>query len=117
LEPTGKLKWATFGDQYLTGPMGETSNGATLIPTFEKFVISGRVTDAQGAPVFGAAVKVGKALLFSDSDGLFEVRVKNRPLPVTVDVQDFSAPGQWKVVTCPSSATPGESILITVAKL
>jgi hypothetical protein len=48
LEPTGKLKWAVYGDEYASGPMGETSSGATLIPRFEKYVIAGQVIDEKG---------------------------------------------------------------------
>jgi hypothetical protein len=115
--PQGKIKWVAYGDQYLAGPMGETASGATLIPHFEKYVISGTVVDEKSRPVFGAAVRVGKTLLFTDDAGTFEIRVKNQSYPVTLILEEFSAPGKWHVVSCPASASPGDPIKITVAKL
>jgi len=119
LEPTGKLKWAMFGDEYATGPLGATrEGGATRVPSFEKYIINGTVvTDETGAPVFGACLKIGRNLVFSDSSGQFEIRVKNKTFPLSIELEEFTAPGRWRVVQAPTSATPGEPVRVIVRKL
>ncbi len=118
LLPTGRLVWAAFADAYVNGPMGETSTGgASLIPTFEKFVISGSVVTGKGELVFGAAIHVGKTLVFTNSEGQFTVRVKNRSYPVTVNVEEFTSAGNWRVVEAPTSASPGIPVRVVVERL
>jgi hypothetical protein len=56
-------------------------------------------------------------ILFTDSHGYFEVRVKDHSYPLEASLKDFSAPGEWKIVSCPTSASPGEPIQIKVRKL
>jgi hypothetical protein len=118
LNANGQTKWTTYGDKYLVGPLGDTQGaGPEFVPSFERWIVSGTVTNERGEAVLGAAVKVGKTVLFTDSNGYFEVRVKNRPYPLEASPKDFSAPGEWKILSCPASASPGESIKIVVAKL
>ena len=62
----------------------------------------GRVVDPAGAPVAGAALMVGKNLVFSDSTGTFLVRLKSAgELPLQVSLDDFTAPGAFAVVSAP----------------
>jgi hypothetical protein len=115
LLPTGRLGWTAYADKYLTGPMGETQGvSGNAIPNFQKFVLSGIVVDEKGLPVFGAAVKIGRTVLFTDSAGMFEMRAKQNTLPLSVDVEEFSV-GRWRVVDCPATATAGEVARIVVA--
>ena len=116
VDPNGKPRWTAFGDKYFVGPMGDTEAGG-VFPGFEKFLISGRVTDERGQGVFGAAVRLGKTLLFTDSGGFFELRVKNKTLPLLVNVSEFTAAGNWKVVEAPAWASPSAPVRIVVEKL
>jgi hypothetical protein len=47
-----------------------------------KYVVQGVVKDDQGLPVEGAALHVGKEVVFTDSSGRFQVRFSKRgPFP------------------------------------
>jgi hypothetical protein len=65
------------------------------------------VADEAGKPIRGAALRIGKELAFTDSDGLFFVRVAKRSgMPVEVAFDEFLAPGNWEMVTVPEKANP-----------
>jgi hypothetical protein len=45
------------------------------------------------------------------------VRVKkNESIPVSVDVESFTTPGNWRCVECPEAAKPGELVTLVVAR-
>jgi hypothetical protein len=72
-----------------------------------KFIIRGIVKDPSGLPVAGAAVLIGHEIAFTDSDGTFFVRLwKRNVVPIKVVPGDFRAPGNWRVISAPDSATP-----------
>jgi hypothetical protein len=117
LNPQGETKWTAYGDKYFVGPMGETMGTAGgLLPSFAKYVIQGTVIDDQGRPVFGAAVRVGRTMLYTATNGMFELRSKQSTQPLSVIVEEFSV-GRWKIVDCPGSATANEAVRIVVARL
>lgn len=63
----------------------------------------GRVLDPHGDPVAGAALLIGNELVVTDSDGHFLLRVKKeRSLNFSVALEDFTATGQYVVVSAPS---------------
>jgi hypothetical protein len=72
-----------------------------------KYIVRGIVKDASGSPVVGAAILVGKETAFTDSDGTFFVRLRKKNV-VTLKVvpEDFTAPGNWQVISAPDGATP-----------
>lgn len=103
--PDGQVRYTVQGSQYLY-------RGAEAAPqaTFgiDEYVIQGSVTDEQGAPVRGAALRLGEAVAFTDSRGTFFVRMKKeRSYPVQVLVDEFLVPGRFEVVSAPDQAVAG----------
>lgn len=100
--PTGQVQYTTYGSDYLYGPyMG--SAGMVRSSGFYKNVVRGRVVDAFGEPVEGAAVLIGKEIAFTDSNGEFSARLKHGgDIVFQVALDQFSAPGEYEVVSAPS---------------
>jgi hypothetical protein len=71
-----------------------------------RYVIRGRVLDAAGAPVEGAAIGLGGEIVFTNGRGEFLLRTR-RPAryPVEVKLDEFLLPGAWRVLTAPAEAT------------
>jgi hypothetical protein len=110
--PNQSMRWGVFGGTYLYGPISaESSNrGKTL---GGKYILSGVVMDADGAPVQGAAIAVtnkkGKsAVAWSDSQGRWSTRVRKiEDYDVAVSLDDFTAPEVYVVRECPATAKSG----------
>ena len=68
-----------------------------------KYVVQGVVKDNEGNPVEGAALHIGKEVVYSDSAGRFLVRLsKHGPLALSVAPEEFIANGVYEVVTSPA---------------
>ena len=81
----------------------------------------GVVKDSKsGKTIEGAAVQIGKQLVFSNRSGMVFTRSKKiQSLEVRVSPEDFSAQGKWRVVSAPATVTPAleghtEPFVITV---
>lgn len=100
--PTGQVQYTTYGSDYLYGPyMG--SAGMVRSSGFYSNVVRGRVVDAYGAPVEGATVQIGTQVAFTDSNGEFSARFKHaRDMEFQVALAQFTAPGEYEVVSAPS---------------
>ena len=73
----------------------------------ERFVVRGRVQDAEGIPLPGAVIRIGDDVLITDASGRFLSRTaRRRPLQIDVMLDEFVAPGRFRVVSAPSSVTP-----------
>ena len=72
----------------------------------KQYSITGEVTTADGRPVYGAAIRIGKDLLFSDRDGHF-LATENKlgPYKVEVSLSDFIASGTFTIVSAPPDAS------------
>jgi hypothetical protein len=83
-----------------------------------RYVITGAVVDEHGQPMEGAAIQFqGGAVVYSDSQGKFFVRVKhNTPSALVVLLQEFAAPGRWALVSCPAAAMPGIEVVIKLRR-
>ena len=110
--PNGAVRWSTYGNSYVQGPLqsGDAVAGmahASQSRLGAKFIVRGIVRDPAGRPVAGAAVLVGKEMVFTDFDGTFFVRFrKAKTVPVKVVPDDFRAPGNWRVIGAPDLVTP-----------
>src|SRR5678816_3590339 len=70
---------------------------------FYSNLIRGRVQDLTGGPVPGAALRIDKETVFTDSHGEFFLRVKKRrEYPFQVASAEFLVPGRYDVVYAPS---------------
>ncbi|HET9251319.1 MAG TPA: hypothetical protein VFP58_04310, partial [Candidatus Eisenbacteria bacterium] len=103
--PDGQVRYTAQGSQYLyrgAAAPPQTSFG------IHDFVIRGTVTDEEGAPVKGAALRIGEEIVFTDSRGSFFVRMKKeRPYAVQVLVDEFLVSGRFEVVNAPDQAVAG----------
>lgn len=101
--PTGQVEYTTYGTDYLYGPyMG--NSGAVRSSGFYRNIVRGRVVDASGAPVEGAAVLIGKQIAFTDSNGEFSARFRRAAeMEFQVALDQFTAPGRYEVVSAPTS--------------
>jgi hypothetical protein len=79
------------------------SDGTSASTAIFVNIVGGRVEDASGEPIAGAAIRIGRDLVFSDSRGLFFTRVKSPgDLPLVVALEEFTAPGAYAVVSAPA---------------
>lgn len=101
----GQLHYSAYGTSIgFHSPRGTLGNGPQYAGAFFSNVARGRVVDPSGEPVSGAALQIGKQLAFTDSKGSFMIRLKNPgELPLEVDLDDFTAPGIYAVVSAPKT--------------
>jgi hypothetical protein len=123
--PNGKSEWMVSGDGYqqtrLRVPSigtGETNRGRMTAQYGHggKYCFQLFVVDADGNPVEGASLVVGKDSIFTDSQGHASTRQKHKTMPMRVDVDNFMLPGSYTVVSAPTTATAGVPIQIVVSK-
>lgn len=101
--PLGKLGYTAYASTYAYRGMGPASPGTSFSGAFFHNAVRGRVLDPQGAPIEGAALRIGAELAVTDSDGNFIVRVKKAgDLNLKVAFGEFTAPGNYVVVQAPA---------------
>lgn len=103
VDPTGHLRY-TFGmSTYLYRMSGMMSAHSETF-SIAKFVVQGVVKDEQGNPVEGAALHIGKEVVYSDSSGAFLMRTgKHGPFPLSVVPDEFITNGVYETVSAPSA--------------
>ncbi len=122
---TGQMKWTVYGNDWTRGPLNMQANtsgtGHSFHTSSGKYVVQGVIRDAKtGKVVEGAAVQIGKQLVFSNRSGIVFTRTKkNIAVTVRVSPEDFTAQGHWQVVSAPATVTPlleghAEPFVITV---
>jgi hypothetical protein len=113
--PDGKTKFTAYGNSFIE--TGIQVQGAAQGRKVGGVRYAGRVLDALGSPVAGAAVQVGTQTAWTDETGAFQVTTKRaETLPVQLMLEDFTAPGEWACVSCPPSATPNDFVQIVVRR-
>jgi hypothetical protein len=116
VDPSGKIRYGVDGGMFLGSGLGGSGRTVSYQNT-GKFRIEGTVVDETGQPVSGAAIRLGKDLVFTDDAGTFFLRVKHeRAVSLTVVMDEFTNPGQWMMVTAPDHANPGEKVKIIVRR-
>jgi hypothetical protein len=106
--PDGRVNYSASGSTFLY--MGESAGGGPSTPQirFERYIVQGRVVDTTGAPIEGAAIELGKDVVFTDSHGQFFLRVSSdRTMTLHVLTGDFLATGRFEVAKAPTTASPG----------
>jgi hypothetical protein len=103
VDPTGHLRY-TFGmSTYVYRISGMTSTHSESF-SIAKFLVQGVVKDDQGNPVEGAALRIGKEVVYSDSTGTFLARMgKHGPYPLNVVPDEFITNGLYETVSAPST--------------
>jgi len=117
--PTGGVRWSSYGGTYvqapwLPSPSSQRLAGRTRIRGVE---VRGKVVDQFGVAVCGAAIVVNGETVYSDTQGVFIARVKrNRTVTLLINLEGFTAPGNWEVLSAPVSTQPGSPVEITVRR-
>jgi hypothetical protein len=114
--PDGKIRYGADGSTFLGEGLGGASHQGCCCCA-GKFLLKGIVLDDKGSPVSGAAIRLGKDLVFTDSAGTFYLRVKrNKPVPLAVVPEEFTVPGIWTTVQAPTNAVPDIVVHIIVRR-
>jgi hypothetical protein len=103
--PDGSVDYSASGSTFLyMGAFGGVQP-QQIGQSLGRYVVRGVVHDEDGAPVEGAAIRLGGEMAFTNSHGEFFVRVR-RPqrYQVTVPLEEFLLPGQWEVAAAPTEA-------------
>jgi len=103
VDPTGRLRY-TFGmSTYLYRVSGMTSSQSETF-SIAKYLVQGVVKDDHGNPVEGAALRVGKEVVYSDSTGAFLVRMKKHgPFALSIVPDEFVTSGVYETASAPSA--------------
>jgi hypothetical protein len=118
--PDGKTRWTAYANQYAQGPLGDVAPGHSTpsSETVGKFTFTGTAVDADGNPVAGVAVMLGKNEVFTDSHGRFQMPSrKKKARALKIVPEDFMAAGQWRVISAPETASPDSPVAIVVARV
>lgn len=107
VDPFGKLRYTISISRYLYHNAGPKPGELASQWSMGKYLVRGRVVDDKGNPVSGAAVSIGGRFALTDVNGRFFIRFdKQKPEPVRVLPDEFTAPGFWKVLSAPATITP-----------
>jgi hypothetical protein len=109
--PDGKLRYTASASTLLTSNL-RPADGYGKQPRMGSYVIRGHVRDEGGAPIEGAAIRIGNEMAYSNAAGEFLLRLsKPQHLPLTVLGQEFLTPLNFMVVSAPPAvtATPEDS--------
>ena len=104
VQPDGSVDYAASGSTFLyMGELGgvqpQRLGGGGGIA---RYVVRGRVLDEVGQPVEGAAIDFDGQVVFTNSRGEFQLRLRQpRRLEPRVLLDDFLLPGRWRVRQLP----------------
>jgi hypothetical protein len=100
--PDGHLRYSFGASTYLYRFRGMMSAQAETF-SIAKYLVQGVVKDDHGIPVEGAALRVGKEVVFTDSSGRFLVRFSKRgPFSLSVAPEEFITNGVYEAVSAPT---------------
>jgi hypothetical protein len=100
--PDGHLRYSFGASTYLYRFRGMmTAQSETF--SIAKYVVQGTVKDDHGDPVEGAALHIGKEVVYSDSSGHFLARLsKHGPFALSVAPEEFITNGVYEAVSAPA---------------
>ncbi|MEO5617075.1 MAG: OmpA family protein, partial [Candidatus Eisenbacteria bacterium] len=98
--PDGRVRYTAYGEDYLLHDELPLSS----FPSFERNLIRGHVSDETGAPVEGAAIRIGDRQVFTDSRGAFFLRLRKAgEYSLAVALDAFLYPARFEVTEAPAS--------------
>jgi len=106
VDPTGHVRYSFGASTYLYREKGMAVNAVSQDSfSIAKYMIHGVVKDEDGVPVEGAALHIGKEVVYTDSTGRFQVRVsKHGPYGIVVAPDEFLTNAIYEVVSAPPQA-------------
>jgi hypothetical protein len=101
--PDGRTRYTAYGSNFLY--RNQPNSSSTF--TFPKFAIQGQIIDENDNPVRGAALRINRDVLFTDSNGAFLVRTRQRKqCTLEVLLDQFLALDTFEVVFAPKDCKP-----------
>ena len=111
--PDGRTKWTAYANTYQRGPLSDVSDDHAT----GKYLYTGKCVTPKGEPV-ACAVQIGKGVVFANAKGEFKLPSnKRKALTMAVMPDQFIDPGQWIIVTAPTTITPEAAVTITVKRV
>jgi hypothetical protein len=103
--PQGKMIYTVAGSSSYYRLSGLEATPQSQNFRFQQYLIQGKVTTPNGLPVSGAAILIGKEIVYSDSDGHFFAR-QRKPgrYKLEVVMARFIADGNFTVASAPEDA-------------
>lgn len=99
----GRLRYSAGASTLL---VHNFQHGASETYSFPKYVVRGHVRDESGAPIEGAALRIGNELVYTNAFGEFILRQQTAgPLRFEVVLPEFLNTLTFKVITAPASVT------------
>ncbi len=106
VSPSGQVRYTSYATSYGYRAMS-ASPGASSSGGFFRYLVRGRVVDAQEQPLEGAAVMIGNELAFTNSQGGFYLRLRRpQAVPFAVAFNEFVVPGRYEIVSAPHRVSP-----------
>jgi len=107
IRPDGRVFYRISAGTWLNSSRVTGSVTPVRMP---RYLIRGRVIDEEGETVAGAALRIGNELIFTNSNGEFFVRVKNKVQQVIqIDAGEFLTVHRYESVRQPERVTPAEA--------
>ncbi len=99
----GQMKYSVSGSTYIYRGLPLMRNPDPVAQHLDKYIVRGRVVDEEGKPVEGAAIRIDKNVLFSNSSGEFFLRTKRAgSYRLEVDIAEFVNPAPFEIVSAPA---------------
>jgi len=104
--PDGRLRYtASMSTLLARGPHAHVSEVQTY--RMPGYIVRGHVRDVTGAPIEGAAVRIGNDIVYSNAAGEFLAREKHSGLlPLEVVLKEFTNPRTFTVISAPATVLP-----------
>lgn len=104
ISPDGSLKYGVGGSTVLYGALpGAAAGPPPMAISFGKYMVRGRVVDADGTPLRGVALRIDEDVVYTDSLGEFFARKgKHHAYPLEVVLDEFLIPGRFEIVSAPT---------------
>jgi hypothetical protein len=100
VSPLGKLLFTA--DAHAAAAIDHRDAPAARSPKLGNSILAGRVIDSAGQPILGAAIELDRTLLFTDSEGAFQLREdKPRLHTCRVALEEFLDGRAYRVVSQP----------------
>jgi hypothetical protein len=100
----GKLRYSAGANTLLVHNFQRGGSNETF--NFPKYVVRGHVRDRGGAPIEGAALRIGNELVYTNAFGEFVLRQKKAgPLPLEVVLGEFTNTLRFRVIAAPPTVT------------
>ena len=102
--PDGRLRYSFGVSTWLYRQRGMAVNAVSQDSfSIAKYVVQGVVKDEAGQPVEGAALHIGREVVYTDSGGHFQVRFpKHGPYPLSIAADEFLTNLTYDLLSAPA---------------